>query len=487
MKRIKFSHYNELIPVDSTDEYLLYNIFTGGLHVLDKETGKVVGQLAELPGFSPEEYPQAMTELRQLEEGGFFVPYETDERKLYQDRYFADQLSKFSNYAHIGVTIGTTITCNMGCPYCFEVVKPNKSLRDPSVVKGMVNYIENMINKAPTKGWNELSVIWYGGEPLINREAIRLLSESFIPLCEKYNIPYEASIITNGILLDKETWQFLKAYGVKNVQITIDGAREVHEKYRPLKNPKGSNYEKILENLSMMPRDMNATIRVNTDKNVAASLGQLLDDLRSYGIWPQRHKSVSIKLAWLRAYKGADTASMPMMTQDEFFAAEHAFRCLMIEKFSEWPGSHGNPLPRLKWKFPEKQSDCATYVSPYFFTFDPEGNIHKCWETVHVSDHSSGHTVFEDWNPDDFRKYLDYSRTKVHPVCYDCKYNPVCEGLSCAYDALLTMEEGNFPCTAWKTQLPSYFRQMYEMMKEHPDRVAISSPKDTSHQTHANK
>lgn len=487
MKKIKFSYYNELIPVENTGEYLLYNIYSGGLNVLENRLGKKLQEIASLPGYYPSDFPEYEQELINLHNLGFFTDYDADEVKQYQDNYYQNQMQKFSGNAHIGVTIGTTITCNMGCPYCFEVVKPNKSLRDVNVVKGMVKFMEDMIHRAPVKQWASFSITWYGGEPLINKDAIRLLSEHFIPLCEKHNIPFSASIITNGILLDKENWFFLKNNGVTDVQVTIDGAKEVHEAYRPLKNAKGKNYDKILENLSIMPLGMNTNIRINTDKRVAATLPQLLSDLQSYGIWPQRHDSVSIKLAWLRSYKNADTAAMSFLSQEEFFQTEYEFSRMLAERYNTWSGNAGKPQARLKWKFPQKQSDCATYVSPYFFTFDPEGNIHKCWETVHDSNIASGKTVFDGWNATDYKRYLDYSRTNVHPTCYNCKFNPVCEGLSCAYDSLNSIPEGHFPCTPWKTQLPAYFKKMYTLMREHSDLVTIASPKGAEHQTHANK
>ncbi|MBW8685996.1 radical SAM/SPASM domain-containing protein [Chitinophaga rhizophila] len=484
---IKFSYYNELIPVRSTGEFLLYNIITGGLQVLDNQLGQTVAQLVPQSGFFPAAYPSFEEELIRLSNLGFFVDSSLDEIATYQQNYHESQLRKFTDNSHIGLTIGTTITCNMGCPYCFEVIKPNKSLRDQKVVEGIANYIESMIQKAPVKKWSSLSIIWYGGEPLINKEAIRQLSAHFIPLCEKYNIPYDASIITNGILLSKENWFFLKENKVKDVQITIDGSKEVHDVYRPLKSANGKNYEKIMENLSMMPLGINANIRINTDKRVAATLPQLLSDLQSYGIWPQRFREVSVKLAWLRAYKDADIADMRFMTQEEFFNTEHEFSRMMIDKFTNWPGNANRKAPKLKWKFPEKQTDCATYVSPYSFTFDTEGTIHKCWETIHDTNISSGKKVFGTWDQEDFRKYLDYSRTTIHPTCYKCKFNPVCEGLSCAYDTINMLDEGRFPCTAWKSQLPSYFEKMYNLMLEEGDKVAIEAPKAAAHQTHANK
>jgi uncharacterized protein len=257
--------------------------------------------------------------------------------------------------------------------------------------------------------------------------------------------------------------------------------------YRPLKNGKGENYEKILENIAMMPLGMEASIRINTDKTVANSLPQLLDDLQAYGIWPQRKNQVSLKLAWLRGYEGADTADMKFLTQKEFFEIENQFSEMLVERYNRWATTNGFEPGKRKWRLPQKQNDCATYVSPYFFTFDPEGGIHKCWETIHEKEKSSGSTVFKNWSTDDFKKYLDYSRTNVHPVCYNCKFNPVCEGLSCAYDTLQDLSKEKFPCTPWKTQIDDYFKKMYLNMKENPDRVAIHKPSEVAHQTHSNK
>lgn len=485
--KTKFSFYNQLIPIEETSEYLLYNILNGGLRVLDDSTGRLLVDLSNLDSFNVEDYYEFHDVLKELIDEGFLVDFYIDEKESYQQDYHNSQLAKYRNNSYIGLTIGTTILCNMGCPYCFQTVKPNKTLRDEKVINGIVTYIDGLIQKAPVKKWAGLSIMWYGGEPLINMDVIENLTTKFTALCSLYNIPYDASMVTNGILLTRETWQFLLKHQVNVIQITIDGAKEVHDSYRPLKSANGKNYEKILENLSMMPLGISATIRINTDKRVAATLPKLLDDLKDYGIWPQRQNQVSLKLAWLRGYAGADTSNMRFLTQQEFFDVENQFSAMLVERYNKWAKSNSREIAKQKWKLPEKQNDCATYVSPYFFTFDPEGGIHKCWETIHEKEKSSGSTVFKNWYVDDFTKYLNYSRTNVHPVCYNCKFNPVCEGLTCAYDTIHALSEQNFPCTPWKTEIDRYFKEMYLRMKENPDQVAIHKSEQSAHQTHSNK
>ncbi|SKC83326.1 radical SAM/SPASM domain-containing protein [Ohtaekwangia koreensis] len=485
--KLKSSFYNEIIPVEETDEALLYNIVSGGLNIISMPLANMLSSVPAGETIDMEQYPQFDNELQQLFDDGFLVAPEINEVEQYRDDYINTQSNKYKNSGHIGLTIGTTILCNMGCPYCFEVVKPNKTLRDEKVLQGIVSYIEDMINNAPVKKWSSLSITWYGGEPLINKQAIEFLSQKFIALSEQYHIPYEASIITNGIYLDMETWQFLKANKVSSLQVTVDGAKEVHDAYRPLKNSKGKNYEKIMENLSMMPEGIDLTIRINTDKRVAATFDRFFDDLSSYGIWPQRHKQVSLALAWLKAYEGAPTADMVYLSQDEFFEVSNKFSITKVDRFNRWAQHNSELKARIRWNIPQKQSDCSTYVSPYFFTFDPDGTIHKCWETVHDTQKSSGVNVFRRWTPSDFEKYLNYSRTKVHPICAACKFNPVCGGLSCAYDALHDLTEDKFPCTVWKTRLGDYFKSMYLLKLKEPDRVSFKEVKMDDHQTHANK
>lgn len=484
---LKTSFYNEIIPIAETNEFLLYNIFSGGLSVLQESMGTLLTRLSAQNSFSIDDYDDHRQELQRLYDQGFLVDVEMDEAQQYRLQYDLAQQAKYRGSSDIGITIGTTILCNMGCPYCFETVKPNKTLRDESVQKAIVHYIEDMINRAPVRQWNSMTVAWYGGEPLINKDAIEILSKGLLALSDRYSIPYDASIITNGLLLDAETWQFLKANRVSSVQVTIDGAKEVHDRYRPLKAAQGRNYEKILEHLTMLPEGMQLTIRINTDKRVAASLPQLLDDLYAYGLWPQRHKAVSLSLAWLRPYDGADVSKMVQLTQDEYFDVSNQFIRMKLDRYNAWAAENAAELGRLKWHTPSQQSDCATFVSPYFFTFDPDGNIHKCWETIHDDKKGSGANVFQPWNEADFNHYTQYARTQVHPVCAACKFNPVCEGLSCAHDALHDIKEDHFPCTPWKKNLGRYFKEMYLEMREHPDRVVFKSDKEKAHQTHANK
>ena len=94
-----------------------------------------------------------------------------------------------------------------------------------------------------------LNIAWYGGEPLMYKEAIYNISEKLINICDTHKVSYHAEIITNGVLLDIETAKKLsKDCRVSRAQVTVDGLGDYHNKKRILKNGEDS-YSIIIKNL----------------------------------------------------------------------------------------------------------------------------------------------------------------------------------------------------------------------------------------------
>jgi len=302
MKTIKPSYFNFIVPVNS-EEYLFYNSKTTGLFQLSGKEGRFVEGLCGLKKFDLEEIDFYRDMITDFYDKGYFIDFEVDEREQLHKIYSLNKDVYSKDAADINLTIGTTIMCNMGCSYCFEFVKPNKTMKDQKVLDDILFYLRDMVSKSPVRKWRKFNVVWYGGEPLINRAAIEKLSPRLIEFCNEFGMVYQAEIITNGLLLDPDTWMLLLKSNVQNVQVTIDGPKEIHEISRPLLGGhKLGNYDRIMENLSCMPEEMSLTIRVNLDKRIYDKFETLLLDLKRYGIWPQRYKNVHLDIAWLRTY-----------------------------------------------------------------------------------------------------------------------------------------------------------------------------------------
>ena len=485
---IKSSFYNVLIPIEETNEYILYNTKNGGLEVLNEIDGIRLKNYINGEVFEIEENNVLLPLFQYLHSKGYFVSAKLDEREEFHSYYLKERKDTLVKApGTINLTIGTTILCNMGCPYCFEFVKPNLTLKNEDNINGIAKYLEDMIVKSPVSHWKSLNVTWYGGEPLINTFGIEKLTPLLLELCEKFGMNYNSDIISNGLLLDTKTWDFLIKNKVQSVQVTIDGAKETHNKSRPLKgknNGSRKNYERILENLSKMPPGIKTNIRINVDKKVAASFEELFEDLNRYGIWPMRYNEFSFSPAWLRVYEEAEEYNgTDALSNAEFFDKLQEFRKLKLKLFNSWAVENKIPRAKLKWTLPTKQQDCATWVSPYSMVVDPLGYIHKCWETIHDKKRSVNH-VENGYNFDDFKEYHEFDRFELHPDCYNCKYLPVCDQLSCSHQAIQT---GKPPCTYWKDRTIPFIKEQYLMLNNEPDFISSPLVEEVENTGHSNK
>jgi sulfatase maturation enzyme AslB (radical SAM superfamily) len=93
--------------------------------------------------------------------------------------------------------------------------------------KNVADKIISLIMKR--KELEKVHFSWFGGEPLFNNEIISYICSEL----KKNNINYSSSMITNGLLFNKEL--ILKAkdlWRLSHLQITLDGTEYEYEKIK---------------------------------------------------------------------------------------------------------------------------------------------------------------------------------------------------------------------------------------------------------------
>ncbi len=129
-----------------------------------------------------------------------------------------------------------------------------------------------------------LIVSWFGGEPLLAFPTIKELTEKIIVLCNKHKCEYFASITTNGYYLTEDIFNSFPKLKIKDVQITFDGDRNIHNKYKFDKNGIGS-FDRLVDNVEkyceMSSNDYPLKIRVNVTDDNFDSIPALLDRFSS--------------------------------------------------------------------------------------------------------------------------------------------------------------------------------------------------------------
>lgn len=154
-----------------------------------------------------------------------------------------DKGSELPNYNQIILEI--TQNCNFRCRYCafsgnykYERRHRNINMTEEIAFEALEFFFKNA-----DKTIRPL-VIFYGGEPLTNKELIR----KCVDYARNKNPVARFSIQTNGYLLDREFLKYIYENRFK-ISVSIDGPKEIHDRCRTLP-PGGGTYDKIISNLS---------------------------------------------------------------------------------------------------------------------------------------------------------------------------------------------------------------------------------------------
>lgn len=144
----------------------------------------------------------------------------------------------------ISFVIQPTGNCQLGCFYCGQ---SHTNIKMSDITVGKV--YDRITDTIKREGYESLFITWYGGEPLLALNSIESLSRKLITFCQENGISYNADIITNGILLKKNTFRKLIDCSVKSFQITLDGTKCFHDNRRMTKGGKCS-FDVIMKNIT---------------------------------------------------------------------------------------------------------------------------------------------------------------------------------------------------------------------------------------------
>lgn len=341
-----------------------------------------------------------------LKEKSIIIKSEEDEVRQIINRFN----QRKNSYEKFVLEITPTLQCNFRCNYCFQ--KRNDFIMDEKIQELIRNLFMIKLGKC-----KEMSVSWFGGEPLLATEVIDNLSKFFINQCERNHVNYHAELISNGYFLTPELIDKCKEWKISKIQVTLDGSPQTIAKIKNISLDESRLY--ISRLISLIPyiisKQITIKIRMNIDYNNTNEIfftPYLLNELSI--IHPNiifQLKSIKIPLP---DNKYMMECSIPTK---EFIDIDI--------KFKQYINSlgftiHNNYLNHLHY--------CgATDINT--FGIDPHGYIYKCSVFIgdknkailHITDlieelkHKQGKSITHDENPD----FTD---------CYSCTFFPLCYG-----------------------------------------------------------
>ncbi len=426
---VKPSRYTILVPL--TDErHLAYNTSSQAFSIWDSNDFAVWSELVE-SGAQP-----FSADHRGFVQGGYCVNVDADEVEIIRARYENVR----HNDSHLMMTIAPTLSCNFGCHYCFQGLDKPITKMTPTVRAATKTYLLDQL-----EGRKSFHLTWYGGEPLMDQDSIWELSKAAIEYCDAHGIKYSSMMISNGYKMTVPVAEKLNEARVTRVQITIDGDEEAHDSRRHLTSGRGT-YQKIIENIKEVTarRLLTVSVRVNIDGQNEEDARAVLDELHSEGLG--LHNGVSVYFAPVESVAENASGCDGCLSKTDYAEVESRLQQLAFEK-----GLMALP------KMPRFLGLC-TAVKPNSYVIVPNGDLHKCWDTVMESkmrvgsvmkgstrkSDASTEDMWDQWSPFD------------NEVCSSCTLLPTCGG-ACAFKFVhndyASGEAGRLPCPSLKFNL----------------------------------
>lgn len=398
---MKQSKYNTIVSLGN--QRVLYNTITNKFVVLSE----AIEEALKCNTVSPLSL--------KLESNNYLIKDDVDEMQMIESLFTQ---RRFSSKVY-QLTLNTSLDCNLCCWYCYEThnKKTNMSLE---LVRNILLHLEIKSQSDPFK---ILELSFFGGEPLLNYRAIKVLLEGVKALSVRFNFDIHLTFVTNGTLINQKYVELLKEFKVR-FQITIDGNEETHNNTRKYKSNKigTGSYCKIMNNLKLLNEqdaEFYFIVRVNYETNTLKSISKLMSDLE---FLDKRRTVLSLHRVW--QHKATDEDST-----------------LLIDAIN-----YINSIGYVVSTFPLSTNFENCYADNYnqaIINYD--GNVFKCTARDFLKEKPSGKLnslgIIE-W---DSHSLLNRLSIDIPQKCKDCLLLPSCTGI-CSQKKIESNDNEKIPC-----------------------------------------
>ncbi len=120
-------------------------------------------------------------------------------------------------------------TCNLNCAYCFASQGKYNGERAVMSFEVGKQALDFLIAHSGTR--RNLEVDFFGGEPLMNFQVVKDLVAYARSIEKEAHKNFRFTLTTNGMLIDDDVIDFANRE-MSNVVLSLDGRKEVHDRYR---------------------------------------------------------------------------------------------------------------------------------------------------------------------------------------------------------------------------------------------------------------
>ena len=227
---------------------IVLDVCSGAVHVVDEiaydiialfenqDKDSILSAMAEkYPAVSPADLAECYEQVVSLKEAGKLFAPDTFEP-------IAGKLKQKTAGVIKALCLHIAHSCNLNCSYCFASqgkYHGERALMSFEVGKRALDFL---IENSGTR--RNLEVDFFGGEPLMNFQVVKDLVAYARSIEKEKGKNFRFTLTTNGVLVDEDVIEFANRE-CHNVVLSLDGRKEIHDRYRVDYAGNGS-WEKIV-------------------------------------------------------------------------------------------------------------------------------------------------------------------------------------------------------------------------------------------------
>jgi len=242
----KLAGRNIVVDTNSGAIHLVDNLVFDAIAAYEAHSPDALAALlsTRFPDESPDEIFAVLTAIEALKAAGQLFTPDAPYRSI------ADEVKRAGEVKALCLHVAHT--CNLTCAYCFAregQYHGDRALMSFAVGKQALDFL--LANSGDRQ---YLEVDFFGGEPLLNWAVVKELVAYGRSQEAAWDKTFRFTLTTNGMLLDEEIIAFADKE-MENIVLSLDGRREVHDRFR--KTPSGAgSYDTVVPKFQALVRGL---------------------------------------------------------------------------------------------------------------------------------------------------------------------------------------------------------------------------------------
>ncbi len=279
-----------------------------------------------------------------------------------------------------------------------------------------------------------VAILFLGGEPLLNREALHSVVDYSQQLGQTTGKRVQYNITTNGTLVDAATAQYLKQHNFQ-VMVSVDGPSHIHDSMRPMADGRPSLSRAAAGVRELLNAGVPTTLRATLTSQCLDKC-EIVRSLQGLGV-PRISIARSLGKSYERGPLDIGPEHSAALRREDERLLEEALRCLAAGKRPPYfPYSRA-----LRDIHQGKRTKVLCGIGLGNTTAAADGKLYPCHRFVGMERYVIGHVGDGGVDVDKVERLLaSYLRVRQNS-CRDCWAMHLCGG-PCPY--YLAHEDGGF-------------------------------------------